>query len=72
MSDLQEGDKATFYIGNNALTGEVQQRVTEPTQMGGKTVHASEDHPQVIIKQDGTGTEINRSVDKVKEAQGED
>jgi len=64
--EFQPGDKVSFNIGNNANTGTVQEMITEEKSMDGKTFHASEEHPQVLIEHDNTGRIFNRNPDKLQ------
>ena len=70
MSGFQSGDKVLFNIGSNEQTGTIQDKITQPVDMGTYVAHASENDPQYIVKHDGTGTEFNRKEDNVHSASG--
>ena len=65
---FEAGDTVKFNIGRNELLGTVEERLTEPTNIGGHIVHASEQDPQYVIIYDKTGAEVNRRADQIHEA----
>lgn len=55
--DLSKGDHVTWSSHGNDVPGEVEQKITEDTEEAGRTVRASEDDPQYLVKSDKTGKE---------------
>lgn len=55
--DFRRGDKVTWQSHGGTAEGEVLRKVTEDTEMAGRTVRASEDEPQYLVRSDKSGGE---------------
>lgn len=53
--DLKQGDKVEWKSHGSTATGKVQKKITSRTEAGGRTVDASEDEPQYLVKSDKSG-----------------
>ena len=52
---LKPGDHVTWNTSQGPTTGTVRERLTEPTDIKGHHVAASEDNPQFLVESDATG-----------------
>jgi len=57
MADFKKGDKVEWNSHGSKAEGEVEKKITEETEAGGRTVKASEDEPQFLVKSDKSGGE---------------
>ncbi len=58
MSDaLKKGDHVTWNTHGTTTEGTVQRAITEETEAAGRTVKATEDDPQYLVKTDETHKE---------------
>ncbi|TWG91492.1 Protein of unknown function (DUF2945) [Nocardioides sp. J9] len=55
--DFRKGDKVTWQSHGGTAEGEVLRKVTEDTELAGRTVRASEDEPQYLVRSDKSGGE---------------
>jgi len=55
--DLKRGDRVTWRSHGGEAKGEVERRITSDTEAGGRTVRASEDDPQYLVRSDRSGGE---------------
>jgi hypothetical protein len=55
--DLHEGDKVSWKSHGGTAEGEVKAKITEDTTEAGRTVRASEDEPQYLVRSDKSGGE---------------
>lgn len=55
--DFRKGDKVTWQSHGGTAEGEVLRNVTEDTELAGRTVRASEDEPQYLVRSDKSGGE---------------
>ena len=55
--ELHKGDHVTWSSHGNEVPGVVEEEITSDTEAGGRTVRASEDDPQYLVKSDKTGKE---------------
>ena len=55
--EFTKGDDVTWSSHGNDVPGEVEKKITSDTEAGGRTVRASEDDPQYLVKSDKTGKE---------------
>ena len=53
--EFKKGDKVKWSSGSGKSTGTVQKRITESTEVEGKSVSASKDKPRYLVKNDSTG-----------------
>jgi DUF2945 family protein len=54
---LKKGDHVTWKSHGGEAEGEVERRITSDTEAGGRTVRASKDDPQYLVKSDKSGGE---------------
>jgi hypothetical protein len=54
---LKKGDQVTWRSHGSEATGAVEQEITADTEAAGRTVRASEDDPQYLVKSDKSGGE---------------
>ena len=55
--DLHKGDKVTWRSHGTDVPGTVQKKITERTEAAGRTVVASKEEPQYLVKSDKSGRE---------------
>ena len=52
---FEQGDKVTWRSHGNTVDGTVEKRLTEDQQAAGRTVRASPQEPQYLVRSDQTG-----------------
>ncbi len=57
MSEFSKGDEVTWKSHGGEAVGHVEKEITEETEAGGRTVKASEDDPQYLVKSEKSGGE---------------
>jgi Hypervirulence associated proteins TUDOR domain len=57
MAEFKKGDKVTWRSHGGEATGPVEKKITEDTEAAGRTVKASKDDPQYLVKSDKSGGE---------------
>ncbi len=57
MSDFRKGDRVSWHSHGSTAHGEVLRKITEDTELAGRTVRASEDDPQYLVRSDESGGE---------------
>jgi len=58
MSDeLKKGDHVTWNSHGGEAEGAVEKKITSDTEAGGRTVRASKDDPQYLVKSEKSGGE---------------
>ncbi|BAY13834.1 hypervirulence associated TUDOR domain-containing protein [Calothrix sp. NIES-2098] len=55
--ELNKGNKVKWNTAQGETTGEVEKKLTSPTDVKGHHVAASKDNPQYLVKSDKTGKE---------------
>ncbi|GIG28332.1 HVA1 family protein [Cellulomonas marina] len=55
--ELHKGDEVTWKSHGQTVHGEVEKKITSDTEAAGRTVRASKDDPQYLVKSDKTGKE---------------
>jgi Hypervirulence associated proteins TUDOR domain len=48
--NLKKGDHVSWQSHGSAATGEVEEKITKDTRKAGRTVRASSDDPQYLVK----------------------
>jgi hypothetical protein len=67
LSDqLKPGDKVEWNSAGKTVKGTVEQKLTEPTEIKGHHVAASEDNPEYLVKSDKTGKEAAHKPESLK------
>ena len=57
MDDIDKGDHVTWNSHGAQAAGTVEEEITEDTEAAGRTVRASEEDPQYLVKSDKSGKE---------------
>jgi hypothetical protein len=57
MTEFHKGDRVTWKSHGGTAEGEVLKKITEDTEAGGRTVRASPDEPQYLVRSDKSGGE---------------
>lgn len=52
---FRKGDKVEWDSHGGTAVGTVEKKITERTEAGGRTVDASEDEPQYLVKSEKSG-----------------
>ncbi|WP_133901464.1 DUF2945 domain-containing protein [Actinophytocola oryzae] len=52
---FRKGDRVRWDAGNESSTGTVEEIITSDTEAGGRTVRASEEHPQYLVRSEKSG-----------------
>ena len=57
MAELAKGDEVTWNSHGGQAVGKVEKKITSDTEAAGRTVRASADDPQYLVKSDKSGGE---------------
>ncbi len=57
MTEFRKGDRVTWKSHGGTAEGEVLKKITEDTEAGGRTVRATPDEPQYLVRSDKSGGE---------------
>jgi hypothetical protein len=57
MTEFHKGDRVTWKSHGGTAEGEVLKKITEDTEAGGRTVRATPDEPQYLVRSDKSGGE---------------
>jgi len=58
---FREGDQVEWNSHGSTATGVVEQKITSRTEAGGRTVDASKDEPQYLVRSDKSdGTAVHK------------
>ena len=55
--DLKKGDHVTWHSHGSTTEGTVRREITEDTEAAGRTVRASKEDPQYLVKSEKSGGE---------------
>ncbi len=55
--ELEKGDEVTWKSHGGEAVGKVEKKITSETEAGGRTVKASKDDPQYLVKSEKSGGE---------------
>lgn len=67
MADqFKKGDKVEWKTSQGKTTGEVKQKLTEPTDIKGHHVAASKDNPEYLVESDKSGKEAAHKPESLK------
>ncbi len=55
--EFHEGDKVTWKSHGSTAEGTVEKKITKETEEAGRTVKASSDDPQYLVKSEKSGGE---------------
>ena len=53
--EFKKGDKVEWDSHGGTAVGHVERKITSDTEAGGRTVRASEDEPQYLVKSEKSG-----------------
>ncbi len=53
----RKGDRVSWHSHGEVVHGTVERRITQDTEAAGRTVRASADDPQYLVRSDATGKE---------------
>ena len=57
MTEFSKGDRVTWSSHGGEAVGEVVRRITDDTEEAGRTVRASKDEPQYLVRSEKSGGE---------------
>jgi hypothetical protein len=60
MAEFSKGDRVTWNSHGSTATGEVVRKITSDTDAGGRTVRASKDEPQYLVRSDNGGDAVHK------------
>jgi hypothetical protein len=55
--EFKRGDQVSWSSHGGEATGVVERKITSDTELAGRTVRASKDEPQYLVKSDKSGGE---------------
>jgi hypothetical protein len=55
MAEFRKGDRVKWKSHGGEAVGEVERKITSDTEAGGRTVRASEDEPQYLLRSEKSG-----------------
>jgi hypothetical protein len=55
VTELNKGDKVSWQSHGGTAEGTVERKLTEDTEAAGRTVRASKDEPQYLVRSDKSG-----------------
>ena len=64
--NLKQGDKVEWNSHGGTATGKVEKKITSTTHAAGRTVKASKDEPQYLVKSEKSGGEAVHKPDALK------
>ena len=60
MAEFSKGDRVTWSSHGGEAVGEVVRKITSDTEAGGRTVRASSDEPQYLVRSDNGGEAVHK------------
>ena len=60
MTDFKKGDRVTWSSHGGTADGEVLRKITSDTEAGGRTVRASPEEPQYLVRSDNGGEAVHK------------
>jgi hypothetical protein len=63
---FKKGDRVAWNTPQGETTGKVEKKLTEPIEIQGHHVAASEDNPEYLVKSEKTGKEAAHKPDSLK------
>ncbi|BAY97419.1 hypothetical protein NIES37_13610 [Tolypothrix tenuis PCC 7101] len=64
--EFKKGDKVKWNTAQGETTGEVQEKITSPTDIKGHHVAASPDNPEYLVESDKTGKKAAHKPDALE------
>lgn len=72
MSDqLHKGDRVEWKTSQGKTQGEVEKKLTKPTEIKGHHVAASQNNPEYLVKSDKSGKEAAHKPESLKKVKDE-
>ncbi|WP_007026520.1 hypervirulence associated TUDOR domain-containing protein [Saccharomonospora iraqiensis] len=68
MAEFHKGDRVRWDAGNQSSVGTVEDKITSDTEAGGRTVRASPEHPQYLVRSEKSGRTAVHHPDKLHPA----
>ncbi len=65
-NEFKKGDKVKWNTAPGETTGEVEKKLTSPTDIKGHHVAASKDNPEYLVKSEKTGKEAAHKPDALE------
>jgi hypothetical protein len=66
VSEFAKGDKVRWRSHGGHAEGEVLKKITSDTEAGGRTVRASKDEPQYLVRSERSGGEAVHKPDALE------
>jgi len=60
MAEFDKGDKVSWKSHGGEAVGEIGEKITKDTEAAGRTVRASEDEPQYLVKSESGGEAVHK------------
>ena len=70
MTEFKKGDKVEWDSHGGKAVGVVEKKITSDTEAAGRTVRASKDEPQYLVKSEKSGGEAVHKPDALRKHQG--
>lgn len=58
--EFSTGDRVTWKSHGSTAEGVVEKKITSETEAGGRTVKASKDEPQYLVRSDNGGQAVHK------------
>lgn len=68
MTEFSKGDRVRWSSHGGEAVGTVEKKITSDTEAAGRTVRASKDEPQYLVKSDKSGGEAVHKGSALKKA----
>ena len=66
MPEFAKGDKVRWRSHGSHAEGEILEKIVSDTEAGGRTVRASRDEPQYLVRSDKSGAEAVHKPDALE------
>ena len=60
MTTFREGNRVSWSSHGSTATGTVARKITSDTEEAGRTVRASEENPQYLVRSDNGGEAVHK------------
>jgi Hypervirulence associated proteins TUDOR domain len=60
VSEFKKGDRVEWSSHGGTANGEVVRKITSDTEAGGRTVRATKDEPQYLVRSDNGGEAVHK------------
>lgn len=67
---FKKGDRVEWNYSGKKVIGKVEKKLTQPTEIKGHHVAASEENPQYLVRSDKTGQEAAHKAESLKKLEG--